>query len=86
MAKMARIIFKSGVPYRLIWEIDDDGCKTLLSEERVKMAFETDPDNYIGAACRLCGQLWSLPRYYAESINANYGWECPNCRRKYEKD
>ena len=84
--EFTRIVFKSGVPYRIQFEIDDNGCKTLISEERVKMLFETDPDNYIGAACRLCGQLWSLPRYYEDSINAEHGWECPNCRRKYESN
>lgn len=82
----ADVIFKEGHPYILRYEIGDNGAKTVLGEEKVKMAFETDPDNYIGAACYLCGHLWSLPKYYEGSIDADHPWECPKCRRNYEKN
>ena len=41
-----------------------------------------DDTNYTSAACHLCGEIWHIPLWIADQINANNPYECPNCKKK----
>ena len=70
---------KKGRMYLQRWKITDEGNHILLSEENIKRGYETDPESYFPATCRLCGQTWCIPVVYRDAIEN--GWECSYCKR-----
>lgn len=67
-AEYRTVVERQGRMYLQRWKITDEGNHVFLSEELMRAAWETNPDEYFPAACRLCGQTWCFPMRYRESF------------------